>query len=72
MAVAAKVIGAVRLGLVDTEVLIDELDTEEMQGDSEIAKQLLEVLVYNNSPSRNVAVEKVKPRSTKAVRKGKA
>ena len=72
MAVAAKVIGAVRLGLVDTEVLIDELDTEEMQGDSEIAKQLLEVLVYNNSPSRNVAVEKVKPRSTMAVRKGKA
>ena len=72
MAVAAKVIGAVRLGLVDTEVLIDELDTEEMQGDSEIATQLLEVLVYNTSPSRNFAVEKVKPRSTKPVRKGKA
>ena len=72
MAVAAKVIGAVRLGLVDTEVLIDELHTEEMQGDSEIATQLLEVLVYNTSPSRNFAVEKVKPRSTKPVRKGKA
>ena len=70
-AVAAKVVGAVRLGLVNTEVLIDELDTEEMQGDSEIAMQLLEMLVYNNSPSRNFAVEKVKPRSTKPVRKGK-
>jgi len=70
MAVAAKVIGAVRLGLVDTKVLIEELDTEEMQRDSEIAMQLLEVLVYNNSPSHNFAVEKVKPRSMKLVRKG--
>ena len=69
MVVAAKVIGAVRLGLVDTKVLIEELGTEEMQRDSEIAMQLLEVLVYNNSPSHNFAVEKVKPRSMKLVRK---
>ena len=31
MAVAAKVIGAVRLGLVDIRVVIEELDTEEMK-----------------------------------------
>ena len=69
MAVAAKVIGAVRLGLVDIRVVIEELDTEEMQRIPEIAKQLHEVLIYNNSRSPNFAVEKVKPRSMKAVRK---
>ena len=31
MAVAAKVIGAVRLGLVDIRDVIEELDAEEMQ-----------------------------------------
>ena len=35
MAVAAKVIGAVRLGLVDMKVVIEELNTEEMQRDTE-------------------------------------
>ena len=36
MAVASKVIGAVRLGLVDIKVVIEELNTEEMQQVSEI------------------------------------
>lgn len=66
----SKVIGAVRLGLVDIRVVIEELDTEaEMQRIPEIAKQLHEVLIYNNSRSPNFAVEKVKPRSMKAVGK---
>ena len=69
MAAAAKVIGAVRLGLVDIRVVIEELNTEEMQRDLEIATQLHELLIYNNSPSHNFAVEKVKPRSMKPVRK---
>ena len=68
MAVAAKVIGAVRLGLVDIKVAIEELNTEEMQRDPEIALQLHELLIYNNSPSHNFAEEKVKPRSMKPVR----
>ena len=38
MAVAAKVIGAVRLGLVDIRVVIEELDTEEMERISDIQK----------------------------------
>ena len=69
MAVAAKVIGVVRLGLVDIKVVIEELNTEEMQRDLEIAIQLHELLICNNSPSHNFAVEKVKPRSVKPVRK---
>ena len=69
MAVAAKVIGAVRLGLVDIKVVFEELNTEEMQRDAEIAKQLHEGLIYRNSPSHNFAVEKVKPRSVKPVSK---
>ena len=69
MAVAAKVIGAVRLGLVDIRVVIEELNTEEMQRDPEIAMQLHELLIYNNNPSHNYAVEKVKPRSMKPVRR---
>jgi len=43
MAVAAKVIGAVRLGLVDVKLVIEELNTEEMQRIPEISKQLHEV-----------------------------
>ena len=39
---AAKVIGAVRLGLVDIRELIEELDTEEMQGLPEIHMLLYE------------------------------
>ena len=38
MAVAAKVIGAVRLGLADIKVVIEELNTEEMQRDTEIQR----------------------------------
>ena len=70
MAVAAKVIGAVRLGLVDIRVVIEELDTEEMHQDPEICKQLNEALIYNNMPSRNpkFAAEKAKPRSMDPVR----
>ena len=40
MAVAAKVIGAVRLALVDIRVVIEELNSEEMKRDPEIYKQL--------------------------------
>ena len=69
MAVAAKVIGAVRLGLVDIGNVIEELNTEEMQRDPEIAMQLHELLIYNNGPSHNFAIEKVRPRSMKPVRK---
>ena len=70
MAVAAKVIGAVRLGLVDIGVVIDELDTKEMERVPEIHKHLFEVLIYSHRPSRNpkFAVEKTKTRSTSQVR----
>ena len=72
MAVAAKVIGAVRLGLVDIMVVIEELamDTEEMERVPEIHKHLDEVLIYNFMPSRNpkFAVEKTKARGTSPVR----
>ena len=69
MAVAAKVIGAVRLGLVDIGVVIEELDTEEMKGDAEIFMLVYETSIYNNLPSRNskFAEEKGKPRSTSPV-----
>ena len=69
MAVAAKVIGAVRLGLVDIGVVIEELDTEEMKGDPEIFMLVYETSIYNNLPSRNskFAEEKGKPRSTSPV-----
>ena len=42
---AARVIGAVRLGLVDIRVVIEELDTEEMERVPEIYKQLHEALI---------------------------
>ena len=69
MAVAAKVIGAVRLGLVDIRVVIEELDTKEMQRDPEIHMLVYETSIYNNMPSLNsaFAVEKSKPRSTSPV-----
>ena len=53
MAVAAKVIGAVRLGLVDIRVVIGELNTEEMQRDPEIHKLVYEALVYYCMPSKD-------------------
>ena len=70
MAVTAKVIGAVRLGLVDIRVVIEELDTEEMQRDPEIHMQLHEALINSNMPSRHpkFVAEKTKPRSMNPVR----
>ena len=73
MAVAAKVIGAVRLGLVDIRVVIEELDTEEMQQDPDIHMLVYQTSIYNNSPSRysRFAAEKTEPRSTSTVRRSK-
>ena len=51
MLAAAKVIGAVRLGLVDIKDVIRELSTEEMKQVPEIQKLLLESLLYNQIPS---------------------
>ena len=66
MAVAAKVIrGAVRLGRVDIRVVIEELNTEEMQRDLEIHMLVYETSIFKHIPSNNskFAVEKAKPRS---------
>ena len=70
MAIAAKVIGAVRLGLVDIRVVIEELDTEEMQRDQEIHMQLHEALINSNVPCRHpkFVAEKTKPRGMSPVR----
>ena len=70
MAVAAKVIGAVRLGLVDIKVVIEELNTEEMQGRSEIHLLLHEALLYYCMPSKGstLAEGKSKLRSAGTVR----
>ena len=67
IAVAAKVIGAVRLGLLDIRDVIEELDAEEMQQVPEIHMLLHESLLHNNRPlnSSKFALEKTKPRSTK-------
>ena len=66
---AAKVIGAVRLGLVDIRVVIEELNTEEIKGVPEIFMLVYETLIHNCMPSHNsaFAVEKSKPRSTSPV-----
>ena len=48
MAVAAKVIGAVRLGLVDIKIVIEELDKGEMERVPEIHKHLDEALIYSH------------------------
>ena len=70
MAVAAKVIGAVRLGLVDIRELIAELDTQGMRMLPEINTFLLESLLYSHqlSSSSEFATNKTKPRSMKSVR----
>ena len=70
MAVAAKVIGAVRLGLVDIKIVIEELNTEEMQQVPEINMLLQELVMHNCMPSHKskFAVEKMKPRSMSSVR----
>ena len=66
MPVAAKVIGAVRLGLVNIKDLIEELDTDEMQQAPEIHMLLHESLLHFARPSNssNFAKEKAQPRST--------
>ena len=71
MSVAAKVIGAVRLGLVDIRDVIEELDTEGMQRVTEIHMLLHESLLHKNRPlnSSTFALEKAKPRSMSPVRK---
>ena len=68
MADAAKVIGAVHLGLVDIRNVIEELNTEEMQQDPEIHMLVYETLIYSYAPSLNFAEEKAQPRSVKPVR----
>ena len=69
MDVAAQVIGAVRLGLVDISDVIEELRTEEMQVIPEINTLLQEALIHNCRPSSSsaFALEKGKPRSTTSV-----
>ena len=70
MSVAAKVIGAVRLGLVDINDVIEELDTEEMQLIPEIHTLVYRTLIHSHNPSSrsNFALEKAKPRSMSPVR----
>ena len=69
MAVAAKVIGVVRLGLVDIRDVIEELNTEEMKQVPEIFMLLHESLLHTCMPSEisKFAAEKAKPRSTNPV-----
>ena len=70
MAVAAKVIETVRLGLVDTKVLIGELNTRDMQQFPDIHKILFDALIYFHVPSQVPRfAEKSKPRASKQVRK---
>ena len=66
MAVAAKVIEAVRLGLVDIKEVIRELNTEEMQRVPEIFMHLHKSLLHTCRPSKSstFAVEKAKLRSS--------
>ena len=69
MNVAAKVIGAVRLGLVDIKDVIEELNTEEMKVIPEINMLLQETLIYSHRSLRSCqfALEKGKPRSMSSV-----
>ena len=68
-AAAAKVIGAVRLGLVDIKDVISELNTEEMKQVPEIQKLLFESLLYNQIPSSSTfSGKKTMPRSNGPVR----
>ena len=71
MAVAAKVIGAVRLGLVDIKDVIRELNTEEMQKVPEIHMLVYQSLLHSYIPrpsSSTFGEEKTKIRSTGSVR----
>ena len=69
MPLAAKVIEAVRLGLVDIREMIRELSSEEMQQVPEIHTVLYESLLYSYIPSSSAfGEEKGKLRSTGSVR----
>ena len=70
MDVAAQVIGAVRLGLVDIKDVIEELNTEEMQSIPEIHMLVYETLLHNCCPTSvsEFALVKVEPRSMSLVR----
>ena len=69
MDVAAQVIGAVRLGLVDIKDVIEELDTEEMQAIPELHMLLHRTVIHNCRPSSSsaFALEKARPRSMNPV-----
>ncbi|KAL9986282.1 hypothetical protein ACROYT_G000404 [Oculina patagonica] len=68
MAVAAKVIEAVRLGLVDIEVLIHELNTWDMQRLPAIHTILFDASIYFHVPSQVPRfAEKSKPRTSSQV-----
>ena len=69
MPLAAKVIEAVRLGLVDIREMIRELSSEQMQQVPEIHTLLYESLLYSYIPSSSAfGEEKGKLRSTGSVR----
>ena len=67
MEAASKVIGAVRLSLVDIKAVIEELEKEEMQRDPDINKHLQIAMKHHCMPHKFFA-EAVKPRSMKTVR----
>ena len=69
MTTEAKVIGAVRLGMVDIQALIEELNTEEMQTVPETHTLLFDSAIYHHNPSNTskFATEKAKLRSTSPV-----
>ena len=69
MAVAAKVIGAVRLGLADIGVVIDDLDTKEMKQLPEIYTQVYEAAIYKHRPTHKpqTATQQTKQRSKNPV-----
>ena len=60
MAVAGKVIRAVRLGLVDVKIVIEELKTEEMQRVPEVNMHLQESIIRHCMPSHEFAAEKAR------------
>lgn len=66
--VAAEVINAVRLGLVDIGTLIEELNAEEIQQVPEIQKILIDASLYFHVPSQmSKFAEKTKPRAASSV-----
>ena len=67
MPVAGKVIGAVRLGLVDVKIVIEELKKEEMQRVPEVNIHLQQSMMRHCIPSHEFAAEKMKPRSMRPV-----